>query len=272
MKKHIVVLGASRGFGREAARRFAAQGWKVSVGARNQKLLQENVLGIRALGQTISGHSVDVTDHAQVQTFFESCTAEFGTPEVVVFAVGTFGPFGKTEEINSADWIKSISTNLIGAFFVLQESIKEMKKNGGGRIIMLSGGGATSPMPNISAYAASKAGLVRLVESVAMEVSDENIFINALAPGVMQTEMVDELLTQGANKVPLEYLEKMQGLRNSGEDSTEVAFSLLEFLATNQVPDLTGRLIAAKWDDWATWTNETPLFQDKNLFTLRRVI
>lgn len=270
MNKHIIVIGASRGFGLAAAESFAKLDWNVSIGARSESAIASIVESLRDQSLSVFGKSVDVADSRTVDEFFKSSCEEFGAPSAVVFAAGKFGPFGKLESIAEESWVENISINLLGAFFVLKQSISRMRLNGGGRIVLLSGGGATAPMAQITAYSAAKAGLVRLVESAALEVLDDNIFINALAPGVMQTDMVTELLDAGESKVPLDYLEKMSALRESGEDSLPIALEALHFLIHNNVPGLSGRLISAKWDDWETWDKDSKIFTNKDLYTLRR--
>jgi 3-oxoacyl-[acyl-carrier protein] reductase len=147
-----------------------------------------------------------------------------------------------------------------------------MRQTKTGRIVFLSGGGATSPMPNISAYAASKAGIVRLVESLALEVEDEGITINAVAPGLMATDMLDELLAQDRETVGADFYDRMVAAKKSGGDSMSDALDLITFLAGTTLPGLTGRLISAKWDPWRTWTQETEELRDRNLYTLRRTV
>lgn len=265
--RHAIVTGASRGLGHAVVERLANEGWTLSFGARTASRLRE-------LEETIGcGHigiELDVSQEKSVESFFNEAVGRNGRPDAVVHCAGVYGPFGPTATIDTAEWVEALNTNLLGTFFVSRNALKLMDDSKGGSIVILSGGGATSPMPNISAYAASKAAVVRLTETLAREIRSPNLQINAVAPGIMATQMLDQVLSAGPELVGQQYFEKMEGVRSRGEDSTEDALSLISFLLNNHIPDLSGRLVSAVWDDWRKWNEETSIFEDKDALTLRR--
>lgn len=271
-KKIIYVIGASRGLGELCARSFANDGWTVVLGARSENRLRQISAEINEDGGIAVPLVIDVSNSDSVSDFFEMSEKQAGVPDAVLFLAGKYGPFGRTEDIIPSEWLTTIQTNLFGAFLVLRESLKSMEGKANGHVLLLSGGGATAPMPTISAYASSKAGLVRLVESVALEQSPNGIRVNALAPGLMATDMLEELLETGDGVVDSEFYNKMVALKKSGEDSTLLACEAIKFLITEDLPQINGRLISAKWDSWEAWNARTEIFDNRDLFTLRRQV
>jgi 3-oxoacyl-[acyl-carrier protein] reductase len=139
-----------------------------------------------------------------------------------------------------------------------------------GKIINLSGGGATSPLPNFSAYAASKAAIVRLTETLAEEVKGFSIQVNAIAPGAVNTRLVDEILAAGP-AAGEEMLARTRRQKETGGVSPEQAAALAVFLASEESDGLSGRLISAVWDDWQNMNGRIDQIMASELYKLRRV-
>ena len=146
-----------------------------------------------------------------------------------------------------------------------------MKKNKRGKIIQLSGGGATNPMPNLTAYAVSKVAIVRFVESVALEVKEYNIFINAIAPGPLNTRLLDEILEAGPDKVGQNFYNKSLMQREKGGASLQNAIDLSMFLSSNSSDGITGKLISAIWDNWQDWNQHLDELNNSDIYSLRRI-
>ena len=119
-----------------------------------------------------------------------------------------------------------------------------------GKIVQLSGGGATNPLPRITAYAASKAAIVRLAESVALDVKDVGIDVNRIAPGALNTRMMDELLAAGAEAVGAGVLRADEDDGTRAATPLEVGAALAVFLGSAASDGITGRLLSAVWDPW----------------------
>src|SRR6185503_16098037 len=119
---------------------------------------------------------------------------------------------GTIETIDWDEWVQAIAINLNGLVYCSRKAIEAFKPQRYGKIINLSGGGATNPLPGISAYAASKAAIVRFTETLALEVKADGIDVNAVAPGALMTRLTDQLLAAGPNKVGAGLFERMTKL------------------------------------------------------------
>jgi 3-oxoacyl-[acyl-carrier protein] reductase len=146
------------------------------------------------------------------------------------------------------------------------------KKQRYGKVIQLSGGGATNPLPKISAYAVSKAAIVRFSETLAKEVRGFGIDVNALAPGALNTRMLEEVLMAGPEIVGKDFYERSLKQKKSGGASIDRAAELALFLASSQSDGITGKLISAAWDNWEEWPNHISELDRTDAFTLRRIV
>jgi len=147
-----------------------------------------------------------------------------------------------------------------------------MKRVGRGKIINLSGGGATTPLPRISAYAASKAAIVRLTETLAEELREFTIAVNAVAPGALNTRLLDEVLAAGSDVVGKEFYEKSLKQRDSGGAPLEKAARLCVYLASEVSDGITGKLISAPWDPWESLHEYREQLAKSDVYTLRRIV
>jgi 3-oxoacyl-[acyl-carrier protein] reductase len=162
--------------------------------------------------------------------------------------------------------------NLFGTVMMCREVIPIMRRQNGGKIINLSGGGGATPLPRIDAYAASKAAVVRLTENLAMELADTGIDVNAIAPGALNTKMLDQVLEAGAQKVGRDFYERALRQRDEGGAGLDKGAALAVFLASADSDGISGRLISAVWDDWSNLPANRQELADSDIFTLRRIV
>lgn len=147
-----------------------------------------------------------------------------------------------------------------------------MKRKGGGKIVNLSGGGATNPLPRLSAYAASKAAVVRLTETLAEELREFSIMVNAIAPGALNTRFLDEVLQAGPELVGSTFYEKALKQRNTGGAPIEKGVALCVYLASSASDGITGKLISALWDPWERLADLQTELRSSDIYTLRRIV
>lgn len=192
--------------------------------------------------------------------------------DVLINCAGVYGPIGQFHTNNLQDWQSAVQINLLGTANVCHAFLPLMLKKKKGKIVNLSGGGAVQPFPNFSSYAVSKAAVVRFTENLAKEYKDKNIQVNAVSPGAINTLFLDQVIKAGAKKVGTEFYQKSVEQKKTGGDSPELAAELMLFLCSKFAHNLTGKLIAAKWDSWKNFTKEqVEKFNQKSDFSLRRI-
>jgi NAD(P)-dependent dehydrogenase (short-subunit alcohol dehydrogenase family) len=146
--------GASQGFGKAIAREFVREGAHVALCARDGKLVDIAAADLRRLGsedQQIMGATCDVSLESDVEKFFCEDRRRLGPINVLVNNAGVYGPKGESEKVDFQEWARAIEINLHGTFLPCRCAIRQMKEVRRGKIINLSGGGATAPLPRISA-------------------------------------------------------------------------------------------------------------------------
>jgi 3-oxoacyl-[acyl-carrier protein] reductase len=158
----------------------------------------------------------------------------------------------------------------MGTVYPCRALVPHFLANKYGKIINLSGGGATNPLPNISAYAASKAAVVRFTETLAGEVG-AGIDVNAVAPGALATQMMDSAIDAGPDKVGKAFHERMLKLKAEGGTPLIKGAQLCAYLASSESDGVTGKLLSAVWDPWnALSAHRDDLKGD--IYTLRRIV
>lgn len=272
--KSAIVTGASYGLGRQIAKNFVAAGANVMVSARDSDALRELADELRVIAsqdQKICSYACDITHENGPSELVKSTLKGLGSLHILVNNAGIWGPKGVVEENVWSEWVYTVQINLLASVMMCREVLPIMKKQKYGKIIQLSGGGATKPMPHTSAYAATKAGVVRFAETLAEEVRGTGIDVNSIAPGAMNTRMLDEMLAAGAEKVGHAHYANLLKQKQSGGDSLIDAADLAEFLASSESDGITAKLVSAKWDNWHNFSARSYELDKSDVFTLRRI-
>ena len=272
--RNAIITGASQGLGKVIAEHFVRAGANVLLCARSKPELAaaRSELAQLAPAQKVLAHVCDVSDETQVNDVVEYALAEFGTVEVLVANAGVYGPMGPTETVDLDEWRQALEINLFGLLLPARALIPHFKRAGGGKIIVLSGGGATNPLPNISCYAASKAAAVRLMETLAEELREFKVDVNAVAPGAMKTRLVEQVLAAGPEKVGAAFFAKNQKWAEDGATPLELGASLCVYLASAASDGITGKLISAQWDPWRDLEKHRAELAKTDIYCLRRIV
>ena len=272
--KVAIITGANQGLGREISRKYVNAGASLVMCARNRDLLmkaqKELTIGL-APGQVVEVIPADVSCSGSVEQLIKATLQRFGRIDILVNNAGIYGPMGPIEEVDWGQWIKAIEINLFGSILMCRAVLPTMKAQRQGKIIQLSGGGATNPMPNISAYAVSKAAIIRFEETLAEEVREFNIDVNAIAPGALNTRMLEEVLAAGPEKVGQAFFNKSIKQKEAGGTGFDPGAELAVFLASAASNGITGKLISAVWDDWEHWPEYIDELRTSDVYTLRRI-
>ena len=270
---NALITGGSQGLGQEIATHFLREGANVVLCARTEKDLfaARDVLARKFPSQKVLAKTCDVSSEPQVNGLVAFALRELGSLQALVLNAGIYGPMGAVESVSLDEWRRAMDVNLYGVLLPCRALIPHFKKAGRGKIIVLSGGGATSPMPNISAYAASKAAVVRLMETVAEELRPYQVDVNAIAPGALATRLVDEVLAAGPDKVGQAFYEKNQQWKATGATPLSLGASTAVYLASAQSDGITGKLISVQWDPWER-LHEFKNDLNGDIYTLRRIV
>jgi NAD(P)-dependent dehydrogenase (short-subunit alcohol dehydrogenase family) len=270
-----LITGASRGLGAEIARHYVMNGASVLLCARNADQLaaeQQLLAPLLAPGARIATIAGDVGEPKDVDLIFNKLRAEFPRLDILVNNAGVYGPMGKIEDVDWDEWVDAIRINLVGLVYVSRAAMPLFRAQRYGKIINISGGGAAYPMPAITAYAASKAGVVRFTESLALECCDDHIDVNAIAPGALVTRMMDQLLEAGPEKVGQQFFDRMKKVALEGGTPLGVGAALCVFLGSSESDGISGKLIAAQWDRWEDWSKHLDELNASDVYTLRRIV
>ncbi|MEX0305714.1 MAG: SDR family oxidoreductase [Leisingera sp.] len=192
--KTFIITGASSGIGAAAAHLFAAEGANVVLGARRQAELESLAAQISSRGGKAACLAGDVTDEAYPVQLAELAADAFGGLDGAFNNAGVMGELGPVEQMEAANWNAVIAANLTGAFFSAKAQIPALRAQGGGSLVFTGSfvGVSNGGMPGMGAYAASKAGLTGLVQSMASDLAADGIRVNALLPGGTKTAMAGE--------------------------------------------------------------------------------
>jgi NAD(P)-dependent dehydrogenase (short-subunit alcohol dehydrogenase family) len=193
-----------------------------------------------------------------------------GAIDILVNAAGVQGPIGPLWENDFSGWLEIVRTHLLGTFLFCRAVLPSMIARRRGKIVNFSGGGAATPRPRFTAYASTKAAVVRLTETLAEEVKAHNIQVNAIAPGAVYTRLTEAVITAGDAAGP-EGLAEALHTRDTGGTPPERAAELVAFLASPESGGLTGRLISALWDDWPAMVKQFPELAAVGGYALRRL-
>jgi len=271
--RNTLITGGSQGFGRHIVEAFLAAGANVIFCARTAADVTKTRADLAAQlqpGQQLLGVACDIADPASVAALFARA-AQLGPLHAVVNNAGIYGPIGPTEEVSLADWTQAWQVNVTGTLLVCQHAIKAMKPRGYGKIINISGGGATNPMPRFAAYAATKAAVVRLTETLAEEYRTDHIDVNAVAPGALRTRLTDQVLAAGPEKAGADFFAKNKKWSDEGAVDPKLGAALCVFLASPESDGITGKLISAQWDPWKD-PAKFRILATGDVYTLRRIV
>jgi NAD(P)-dependent dehydrogenase (short-subunit alcohol dehydrogenase family) len=262
--KVCLIVGASGTLGSAVAETFAQAGARLALTGRGAIA---EAAGDQA--QTLR-LKLDIRSQTEVHNVLQRVRDELGSLDVVVNCSGIQGPIGPAQTADPEEWVRAVETNLFGCFYLAHAAIPIMLSQRGGRIIFFSGGGATSARPFFSAYGAAKAAVVRLTETLAEELRDQGVQVNAIAPGAVHSRMWNEMRSAGAAGGQ-KLLEELKQMDRTGGVPPERAASLALFLASNRSKNLTGRLISAVHDKWEEMEPRIATIMSTEAGTLRRV-
>jgi NAD(P)-dependent dehydrogenase (short-subunit alcohol dehydrogenase family) len=273
--RSALITGASQGLGLEIARhclRAGAAG--VCICGRDRETLAaatRELAGEAGDGQRVLAEVADVSKPEDVQRLVDATLAHFPDLTILVNNAGVYGPKGPIETVDWSEWVRALEINLHGSVLPARALTTHFKRQRYGKIIQLSGGGATNPLPALSAYAASKAAVVRFAETLAEELRADRVDVNAVAPGALNTRMLEEVLAAGAERVGQAFHERALEQQRTGGVPLRRGAELVVWLASAASDGVTGKLLSAVWDPWSELGEHLDDLAS-DVYTLRRIV
>ena len=270
---NCLITGASRGLGKHIAEAFWDAGANLLLVSRSKESMANTIsnLPIR-VDQSVVTMEADLSVPTAPEKIVAEAHRHFSTLDVIVNNAGVQGPIGAVWTNDWAEWQSTLQVNLLSPISLCRLCVPWMARKGKGKIINISGGGATGPRANFTAYSTSKAGLVRFSETLAQEVRESGIDVNCIAPGAMDTAMLGEVVKAGASASGKKEYELALKAREGGATLPSRPAALSVFLASSASNGITGKLISAVWDPWKTFHENLEDLQKTDIYTLRRIV
>jgi NAD(P)-dependent dehydrogenase (short-subunit alcohol dehydrogenase family) len=270
--QNCIITGASRGLGARLALAFWEEG-------ANLLLVGRSLTTLNLLSRTLPDRKnqrrfcleTDLGEPEAPPHVVRSARKVFRSLGILVNNAAVQGPIGPAWQVDWEDWKQALQVDLFAPIELCRLCIPWMVEGGFGRIINISGGGATAARPNFSAYATAKTALVRFSETLALEAQNAGVAINCVAPGAMNTTLLDTIIRAGPESAGEEEYQKAVLMQQHGGDSSSRAVALCLFLASQASSGISGKLISAPRDPWESLPERLEDLRSTPDYTLRRV-
>jgi NAD(P)-dependent dehydrogenase (short-subunit alcohol dehydrogenase family) len=265
-----IVTGGGRGIGRLLAERLADAGASVGVIARSADELDETVERIERDGGIAAPAVADVSDPVAFADAYARLRRRLGPVDLLVNNAGVIGPIGPAWDADAGDWWRTFEVNLRSVHLGIQLALPEMIARGGGRIVNLTSVAGVHRWPEVSAYAVSKAAVVKLTENLAVEARRHGVRVFSVHPGLLPIGLTEQAL----GSVPTTDAEARVAAWVEGELAAgrgaepEAAAALVVELARGRADELSGRHLSVH-DDLADLLNRIDEIRDGGLYSLR---
>ncbi len=274
-KRLIVVTGASRGLGLFIADKFWEAGDSIVLVARNKADLEniaQRYKNSAQLNQEIYYFNSDLSNLQSIPDLMNKIRDNAGDPDILVNNAAIQGPIGPVQTNDWDQWQACLNVCLLAPVMLCRGFLSAMIDRHYGRIINISGGGATSPRPNFSSYATAKCGLVRFGETLAKETASLNITVNCVSPGAMNSDLTRQILNAGKEAAGTIEFETSQRIVHEKPLTQSRAADLVYFLTTDPCAGISGKLISAVWDRWESLPGNVGKLDGSDVYTLRRIV
>lgn len=275
--KVVLITGGGSGIGLAIAEGFLKEGARVILSSRSQEKLD------LAKGKLLATASMDSLDKSSIFTIPCDVTSDkdlknlvnlieqtYGKLNAVIAATGLYGAIGPFLKTPIEEWVRSVEINLIGTAKTVFYTSPLLSLNVPSQIILFSGGGQAA-YENFSSYVTSKGGIWRFTETVGAELSKLNIFMNAVTPGPVNTQFLDDLIAAGPEKVGAVVYEKSLKQKKEGGQSPFKTLELCLYLLSGEAKGLYGKTLSAIWDPFLDFKDVHQLSQS-DIYTFKRVV
>jgi len=239
-----LVTGAGSGIGKAAALKLASDGFVIGALGHTEGEIASTVADIEVAGGKAVSLLADIANEGQVTDAIRQLATRFGRLDVVIANAGINGVWAPIDDLTLAEWNATISVNLTGTFLTIRASVPELKRSGGGSIVVISSinGTRTFTTPGATAYTATKAGQVAMVQQLALELARHHIRINAVCPGEIETSIDanTRLRKEDETAIPVVWPQGQVPITGGRPGRSEDVADVIAFLASDQSRHVTG--------------------------------
>lgn len=271
--RKCIVTGATGALGSAVAGAFWSEGADLLLVGRSTGALAAlcGALGERP-NQQVRILGADLSHPDAPKQIVDEAVRGMGGLTVLVNNAARQGPIGPVWENDWREWELTLRVNFLAAVDLCRLAVPHIAACGGGKIVNISGGGATGPRPNFTAYGAAKAALVRFSESLAEETRPLAIDVNCIAPGPMNSAITEAILKAGSGQSGEGECQAALRVAAGGSATPDRAAALCVLLSSPESDGLTGKLISAVWDPWEMLCDRREELQKLDVYTLRRIV
>lgn len=272
-KIKIIIFGASGSIGSYLAKEYISQNYEVLLFVKNikskKKILDE--LKFHSSSKKITVDQLNIKKLFSIKKKLNKHKSFIENTNIIINATGSLGEIKNILKVNLKKFKNTMDINFFFNLLLLQNLSKFIKNNKNLLLIFFSGGGVTNYRKNFSSYSISKLALVKFVEIVSNELNNKNIRINAIAPGIIKSKMID--ITMNNRKlVSKKEIIKIKKEINYSNDALKKLFKVINFLSSNKGKKITGKLISSKWDNIEIWSKKKiEKLNNNDLYFMRRV-
>ena len=272
-KIKIIIFGASGSIGSYLAKEYISQNYEVLLFVKNikakKKILDE--LKFHSSSKKIIIDQLNIKKLSLIKKKLNKHKSFIKNTNIIINATGSLGEIKNILKVNLKKFKNTMDINFFFNLLLLQNLSKFIKNNKNLLLILFSGGGVTNYRKNFSSYSISKLALVKFVEIVSNELNNKNIRINAIAPGIIKSKMID-ITMKNRKLVSKKEIIKIEKEINYSNDALKKLFKVINFLSSNKGKKITGKLISSKWDNIEIWSKKKiEKLNDKDLYFMRRV-
>ena len=271
-KIRIIIFGASGSIGSYLVKEYMSQNSELLLFVKNLKSKKKimNKLKFQSSSKIIVDQ-LNFTNFSSITKKINKHKSFIKNTDVIINATGSLGEIKNVLNINFEKFKNTMDINFFSNLILLQNLSKFIKNNKNLLIIFFSGGGVTSYRKNFGTYSISKLSLVKLIETASNEINNKNVRINAIAPGIIQSKMVD-ITINNRKLVSKKEIKKIERDIKYSNHALKKLFKVINFLRSNKGKQITGKLISSKWDNIETWNkNKIKKLINKDLYNVRRI-
>ena len=272
-KIKIIIFGASGSIGSYLAKEYISQNYEVLLFVKNikskKKILDE--LKFHSSSKKITIDQLNIKKLFSIKKKLNKHKSFIKNTNIIINATGSLGEIKNILKVNLKKFKNTMDINFFFNLLLLQNLSKFIKNNKNLLLILFSGGGVTNYRKNFSSYSISKLALVKFVEIVSNELNNKNIRVNAIAPGIIKSKMID-ITMKNRKLVSKKEIIKIKKEINYSNDALKKLFKVINFLSSNKGKKITGKLISSKWDNIEIWSKKKiEKLNDNDLYFMRRV-